>query len=115
MEKIPDPSEKYIEALIDGRKAFLTNLARHCGQKAGEYTFLWSAGGLEIIVDDLKFLLMVTFLGRVVVSNEEMIFVDGDWWKIVGPYKEKIEQTIKYLERAKARRAMEILIENNIN
>lgn len=115
MENIPDASEKYIEALMDGRITFLTNLARQLGRKSGEYKFLWASGGLEIFVDDMKFLLLVKFWGKIVCSNEVMIFIAGDWWEIVAPDRKKIEQTIKHLETIAVRQAMEALIENNLN
>lgn len=115
MENIPDTSEKYIEALLDGRSAFLTNLARQQGQKFGEYKFLWKKGALKIFVDDLKFLLIVKLWRKIVFSNELMIFIPGDWWKIVAPYREEIEQAIKYLKAEEARQAIELLMENNTN
>jgi hypothetical protein len=112
MEKRPDTSDKYIEALLDGRITFLTNLARQRGRKSDEYIFHWSGDGLEICVDDTKFLLTVTFVGKVVCSNEAMIFVAGDWWKIVEKYT---EQTIKNVQAAEAQRGVEIMLANNPN
>lgn len=115
MENIPDASEKYIEALMDGRTAFLTNLARQQGKKLDEYKFFWAEGGLEIFVDDMKFLLVVKLWGKIVCSNELMIFVPGNWWEIVAPFKGKTEQIIKHLKMEEVRRALEVLIENSEN
>jgi len=112
-------TKNYIEALVDGRTAFLTNLARQCGERPGGYKFFWISLGLEIFVDDLKFLLRVKFKEQIVCSNEQMIFVEGDWWRIVEPHRKKTQCLTDFLLRVERLEAFWLVLgdsmKNNLN
>jgi len=115
MENLPNLSEKYIEAVLDGRAAFLTDLARQYGRKTGEFKFFWAARGLEIFVDDMRFLMTVKFRGQIVCSTESMIFNDGDWWLIVQNHRENIESIVSRRSKKEAFLCLKEMFTNNPN
>lgn len=108
-------TEKYITALMDGRLAFLVNLARQYGEILGEYRFRWADGNLEILVDDMHFSMEAYFCGEIVCSTKTMTYLDGDWWKIIAPHKDKIEKIIQRDKDKKNHQLFRQLMKNTLN
>jgi len=92
---------------VDGHLSkieLMENLARLNGEEndiTPARLNLWISGAMSIYVDNVRRFMLAHFHESLVCSTVSMVFVPGEWEKLIEPYRQKIEEIVKREEQAR--------------